>query len=200
MGRKLFNWEGTKSTCQRCLSIWAKVSSEVLQDSVFGPLLFMIDLSDSAEGLEAYLTLFSNNAKLMKEGPSISGCGNLQQGLDKVQQWVGKWVLKVNPNKCKVVKVEKGEGRLHFEHHKEGNELQESNRERDLEIHIMSNLSPENQIRRVVRGTKHILSIVNLPSCAWHGRGDTQMDTHEEYSNLKWRWINSSVASHVHNN
>lgn len=58
--------------------------------------------------------------------------------------------MKIDPGKCKVMKLERTLNRANGEYHIEGNKLQESSCVRGLEVILMLALSSEH-VRRIVR-------------------------------------------------
>lgn len=65
-----------------------------------------------------------------------------------MQLWPDKWLMKLNPYICKVATKGKDENTPGFICDIRENKLKESTSIRDLEVNIMTNLSPKNHIRR----------------------------------------------------
>ena len=84
---------------------WTKVLSGIPQGSVLGPLLFIIYINDLPEccEMESGIYLFADDAKLFKYINGDVDRQRLQGGLDRLQEWTDKWLLKLNCKKCKVI-------------------------------------------------------------------------------------------------
>lgn len=56
-------------------------------------------MCDLPEESESYLHIFADDAKDMNEMQGNRKCNMMQRALDKVQQWLEKWIMKVDFNK-----------------------------------------------------------------------------------------------------
>jgi len=92
------------------------VVSGVPQGSVLGPVLFLVYINHVCQGLLCSYKAFADDYKLYLRFPrkdsklAISGVMALQQGLDKIDEVSRSWNLKLNPDKCVVMRF--GRGRL----------------------------------------------------------------------------------------
>ena len=77
-------------------SNWSSVLAGVPQDSILGPLLFLIYTDDLPEGLESSVKLFADDASLFSTlyDPNKSAY-QLDKNLKKISDWAtnGKWSL-----------------------------------------------------------------------------------------------------------
>lgn len=62
------------------LSYWDRRASSVCQGSVLGPLSLLIYENDSPEGLESYLKMLADNAKILEEVRSVQVCLTAYKG------------------------------------------------------------------------------------------------------------------------
>lgn len=62
----------------------------------------------SPEGVELYLNMFENDARLTRDVRCIRDCDTLQGDLDRLQRCSDASLMKFNSNRCKVMKMEGG--------------------------------------------------------------------------------------------
>jgi len=68
-----------------------------------GPILFLIYINDLPDICQQFVEiyLFADDAKLYKHITSEDDHFSLQMGLDVLQEWSDRWLLKLNISKCK---------------------------------------------------------------------------------------------------
>lgn len=110
MYSKLCQWEETKDNVRGAFSKWFEVTSRVPQGSVVRQLLFLIYINDLPEGVESFLNMFADDAKVMTEVKSKEDCINLQGDLNRLQNWSDKWLVKFIASKYKVMRIEQSKG------------------------------------------------------------------------------------------
>ena len=74
------------------------MKSGVPQGSVLAPVMFLVYVNDMTEGVNNYMSLFADNAKLLRKIESKEDCEHLQKDLDKIHRW--KWEMEFNAKKC----------------------------------------------------------------------------------------------------
>ena len=87
---------------------WRKVLSGIPQGSVLGPLLFVIFINDlpiDEEEGEADIYLFADDAKIIKHINTPEDKNKLQKRCNRLQEWSERWLLKLNINKCMVLRI-----------------------------------------------------------------------------------------------
>ncbi len=138
------NWieNGLSNRIQRIVisgttSDWAPVISGVPQDSVLGPVLFIIYINDINVGLNNFIAKLTDDTKIGKSVPYRDG-QSLQEDLRKISSWSDKWEMPFNVNKCHILRVG-------TRNHKYEYEMSEGKREsvrcvKDLGVTIASNL------------------------------------------------------------
>ncbi len=88
-------------------SSWSDVVSGVPQGSVIGPVLFVIFINDMPNGINNFISLFADDAKLYGKSSTPTDRENIQKDLNTLQQWSDKWQLSFNASKCKTLNLGK---------------------------------------------------------------------------------------------
>ena len=156
LGGKLLDWmkdylsgREMRTVIREEKSEWRRVTSGVPQGSVLAPIMFLIYVNDMPEGVKSYMSLFADDAKLLKQVRGKEDCEDLQRDLDMVYDWSQDWEMEFNAKKCHVMKLGKSKNRP-TNSYKMGNEnLKEVQEEKDLGVTFQDTLSPENHIGRL---------------------------------------------------
>ena len=144
---QLLNWlkdflNGRKQrvVVNRCKSEWKEVVSGVPQGSVIGPLLFVLYINDLPDVVKAEVYLFADDTKIFCR-ISENGSSPLQEDLKRLQKWSDTWLLKFHPDKCKVMKIHRGNKENNrkyfmrkFNSQTEELEMEQVSKEKDLGI------------------------------------------------------------------
>jgi len=78
----------------------------VMQDSVLGPVLFVIFINDVSCGIvQAQIKLLADDVNLYSSVNAFN-CGDLQQSLDLLSSWAKTWQLNINRGKCSVLSIQ----------------------------------------------------------------------------------------------
>jgi hypothetical protein len=123
-------------------SDWKDVTSGVPQGSVLGPVLFLIfirDLDRAVTG-QSKLKKFADDTKVANEVKEDRGREELQNTLDKMMDWAGKWGMEFNRQKCKVMHF--GANNPKHQYSMGGQVLAETEEERDVGVTVTNNLKP----------------------------------------------------------
>jgi len=86
-------------------SSWVHVLSGVPQGSVLGPLLFLLYVNDLPDWIRSSIKMFADDTKLWSTISARNDNQKLQDDLRTLNDWSNKWLLKFNPDKCKVMHV-----------------------------------------------------------------------------------------------
>ncbi|XP_069178672.1 uncharacterized protein [Procambarus clarkii] len=106
----------------------------------------------SGDGLDSFLSLFADDARIMRRIKTEEDSMRLKDDLDKLMVWSHIWLLKFNPSKCKVMK-QGDRNRLDTGYRMEEEILHETDKDKDLGVDITPNLSPEAHIKSRTRRT-----------------------------------------------
>ena len=75
------------------VSSWKPVLSGVPQESVLGPILFLIYINDLEEGITGNILKCADYTKLFRKTMGIGDKQTLQDDIDKLVRWSEKWQM-----------------------------------------------------------------------------------------------------------
>ena len=90
-------------------SEWRRVTSGVPQGSVLGPIMFLIYVNDMPMGVNSYMNMSADDAKIMRRIRNVEDCDELQEDLNRIYNWSTKWQVEFNINKSHVMKMRKSQ-------------------------------------------------------------------------------------------
>ncbi|XP_069169369.1 uncharacterized protein [Procambarus clarkii] len=140
------------------VSEWRNVTSGVPQGSVLAPVMFIVYINDLPVGIQNYMNMFADDAKIIGRIRNLDDCHALQEDLDKISIWSTTWQMEFNVNKCHVMECGIGEHRPHTTYILCEKSLKNSDKERDLGVVLDRKLSPEDHIKNIVQGAYAMLS------------------------------------------
>ena len=76
------------------------VTSGVPQDSVMGPILFLLYINDINENVQSSIRLFSDDSIIHRKINSNIDHQILQTDLTELEKWSDKWQIQFNLSKC----------------------------------------------------------------------------------------------------
>ena len=80
-------------------SSWASVKAGVPQNSILGPLFFLIFVNDLSDNLLSNPKLFSDDTSLLSVVRDITlSAKNLNDDLKKINKWALQWKMSFNPD------------------------------------------------------------------------------------------------------
>ncbi len=90
--------KGTKSNV-------AAITSGVPQDTILGPLLFLIFIKDLPEYVPSNICLFADDALLYRSNQTPDDISILEEDLVNLQVWERKLLMSFNADKCEVLRL-----------------------------------------------------------------------------------------------
>ena len=124
--------------------------------------MFLIYVNDMPEGVESYMNMFADDAKIMKRIRNMDDCNALQKDLDKINEWSRTWQMEFNTNKSCVMRMGRSKYRPHKNYQLGRSTLVEVGEEKDLGVIVQNNLSPEKHINGIFGKTYSMLQSIGL--------------------------------------
>ncbi|XP_050692945.1 uncharacterized protein LOC126983856 [Eriocheir sinensis] len=144
-------------------SEWRTVESGVPQGSVLAPVLFLVCINDMPEGINSYMSLFADDAKLQRHIRNSEDCKELQEDLNKIWKWSQKWEMKFNVRKCHVMEMGKSVERPKWTYKMGGGEiLKKVNEERDLGVIMQDYVQPGSHINWIFGDTYNMVRNIGI--------------------------------------
>ena len=84
---------------------WLPVLSGMSQGFEFGPCLFLIFFNDIDLNISGEILKFANDTKVICAIEKDENGATLQAYLDRLLDWLNKWKIQFNIEKCKVMHV-----------------------------------------------------------------------------------------------
>jgi len=107
------------------------------------------------------MKMFADDMKLWCKISSESDSHLLQQDLDTLTNWSRDWLLKFNPDICKVMHVRHDfKTRYFIKDNQDSVELQTVQEERDLGVHFTNDLKPSTHCLRSAAKARRIIGMV----------------------------------------
>ncbi len=117
---------------------WAPLNSGVPQDSVLGPVLFIIYINDVDVGINNLISKLADDTKMGYSVLTDKNKQNFKEDLYKISAWSDRWEMPFNVNKYQVLEV--GTRNKKFDYEMRGVKLKSVQCGKDLGVEIASNL------------------------------------------------------------
>jgi len=86
-------------------SLWFDMLSGVPQGSVLGPILFLLYVNELPSWILSSINMFADDSKVWRVIETDLDCTALQMDMDVLLNWSDQWLLRFNPQKCKVMSL-----------------------------------------------------------------------------------------------
>jgi hypothetical protein len=186
------------------VSDWCNVTSGVPQGSVLGPQLFNIYINDLPRLLNNTSKLYADDTKIISIVDTHQQSLNLQNDLNKVQNWSKTWLMKLNTKKCKVMHFGKFNNNFKYQMQDTSSNnnmhtLETTTEERDLGVILSSDLKWKPHIDKITNKANSVLKMLkNTFTCRekelWKKLYTSLVRPHLEYASTAW---NPSLASDI---
>lgn len=134
------------------------VTSGMPQGSVLGPLLFLIYINDLPISINSTIRLFADDCVIYRVIKSASDSSLLQSDLNKVSSWCNIWLMRLNTNKCKVMRISHRSANENLiPYNISGSLLEQVTTYKYLGIDITANLSWQAHIDYIVNNANRML-------------------------------------------
>ena len=170
---------------------WRDVVCGIPQGSVLGPMLFICFINDLPEQAISEAFIFADDTKIIAREPEKTA--ELQQDIDRLQQWSETWQLRFNASKCKVMHLG-NQKEPHIYSMSSNNTpiaLETTRVEKDLgvyvdagltfEEHVQTQTTKANKLLGMIQRTFTYLDQVSLPLLY-----KAIISPHLEYCNSVW--------------
>ena len=135
------------------------VISGIPQGSILGPVLFTIYINDLPDCLASTCKVFADDTKIYNKSNEH---GQIQDDLNKLQDWSNKWNLSFNTKKCKVLHFGKNNPRHSYEMWDSDSYkvLETCEEEKDLGVVFDSALSFDAHIQKAISRANQVLGLI----------------------------------------
>ena len=137
--------------------------------------------------------LFADDTKLFRQISDIKSALELQEDLNKLQEWSSTWLLKFHPDKCKVLTLGNRQEKYDYQLVANGvsHKLETVHEIRDLGATIDKDLSFESHINEKISKANRIVGLirrafVHLDEIIFAQLFKSLVRPHLEYSNSTW--------------
>ena len=86
-------------------SSYVEVTPEVPQGYALGPMLFLLYINDINNAITFQIKLHTDDSVLHRNIRNQNDQEILQNDLDTISSWAGKWLMELNINKCSVLTI-----------------------------------------------------------------------------------------------
>jgi len=140
------------------------VLSGVPQGSMIGLLLFLLYVNDIPDWILSSMQMFADDTKLWRVIRSKMDIDLLQEDLNSLARWCTKYLLALNPQKCKIMHIGHRNDSVYYMPDMQDRSVQykieASVEERDLGVMVTDNLKPSAQCIKAAAKARAVLGMV----------------------------------------
>ena len=140
------------------VSNWKSVLSGVPQGSVLGPILFLIYINDLDDDITSKVLKFADDTKVFRKIESDADRQQLQDDLNKLNEWSEKWQMLFNYGKCKCLHT--GHGNEDAQYTMGDTVLNTTVKEKDLGLTISADMKVSEQCAIAAAKRNQILGLI----------------------------------------
>ena len=125
-------------------------------------LLFVIYINDLPEVVDdlTFIFLFADDTKLFRQIKANQDIQALNSDIKKLLDWSDKWLLLFHPDKCKSMSLGKPKLLENRTYTMNNHELEKTQCEKDLGVHVDNNLKFDKHIQACVNKANKIVAII----------------------------------------
>ena len=144
------------------------VSSALPQDTVLGPLMFLLYSNDIGNGMSSNIKLFADDCLLFHPIMSLQYVYALQDELDHLVKWSKVWQMSFNPSKCYILRISRLHSLIEFNYNISETILKPMSDHPHLGVQLSNNLSWSKHIDMITsKATNQLNSLrCNLSKCS----------------------------------
>ena len=142
------------------ISNWKSVLSGVPQGSVLGPILFLIYINDMDDSITSNVLKFADDTKLFRKVNTDGDKQHLQNDIDSLVNWSGKWQMLFNFGKCKCLHT--GHRNLNVNYKMGDTVLGTTVKEKDLGVTISADMKVSEQCGIAASKCNKILGLIRM--------------------------------------
>ena len=98
----------------RDLSQWMAIVSGVPQGLALGPVLFICYINDMPDTIKLMLFMYADDMQLTRQVDNEEDAQSLEEDVNKLVEWLEKWQLHFNIQKCKVMHFGAGNSKASY--------------------------------------------------------------------------------------
>ena len=172
-------------------SSWISVTPGVPQDTVIGPLLFLIYINDIVHNLNSKIKLFADDAVLYSEVSNVHDVSLFQQDLDTLSCWAATWQMNFNLTKCNIMSFTRSPLKFPAGYRLCNSPLESISCHKYLGVFIQDNLEWDSHVKSVKHKAMKILGLLGRNFSGSSQYVKTQgynslVRPHVEYASAAW--------------
>ena len=137
-----------------------KVESGVPQGSVLGPCLFLYYINDLPDKLSSSVRLFADDSIIYLTIENQHQTQQLQEDLDKLEEWASTWMMELNTQKCQVITVSRKRNKIQHQYSLNNTPLTAVNSSKYLGITITPDLKWNQHINNICQKANNTLAFL----------------------------------------